>query len=164
VALILSALVLGFVGGWVLRGDDGTVTVLETGAPATTEAAAPDAPESTTGTAPAPPATTAEAPPPPERSAIALVVLNTTDTAGLAGDTASEAESIGYVGVVAGNAPSGTDPSTVYHAAGQEAAARRVSRDLQIANVAPLPGAGPIVDAARQANPDAIVVVVLGPE
>ena len=165
VALILACLVLGFVGGWVLRGDDGTVTVLEAGAPSTT-ATTPATPTVPTGTDSAPtppPATTEAAPPPPAREDIALVVLNGTDVSGLAGNTAAEAESVGYSGVVAGNAPTTTEPSTVYHAAGQEAAAQRVARDLRIAAVAPLPGTGPITEAARSANPDADVVVVLGP-
>jgi hypothetical protein len=154
VALILACLVLGFVAGWILRGDDGTVTVLESGAPpaATTSSDAANA------TAP----TTAEAPP-PARDEIALVVLNGTDTAGLAGTTAGEAESIGYTGVLTGNAPTSTDPSTVYHATGQKPAAGRVARDLRIAAIAPLPPSGPIADAARGANPTADVVVVLGP-
>jgi hypothetical protein len=160
VALILACLVLGFVAGWILRGDDGTVTVLETGAPtATTEAGAntEGAPE------PAPPPATTEEAPPPERSAIALVVLNATGTAGLAGTTAAEAESLGYSGVIAGNAPTSTDPSAAYFTPGNEPAAQRVASDLRIDEVAPLPPSGPIADASREANPDAVVVVVLRP-
>lgn len=162
VALILACLVLGFVGGWILRGDDGTVTVLESGAPAPDTTTASDGVTTTAPAATTAPATTEETPP-PARDAIALVVLNGTDTAGLAASTAAEAESIGYTGVVTGNAPTSTDPSTVYHATGQEAAAARVARDLRIETVSPLPASGPIADAARGANPAADVVVVLGP-
>lgn len=159
VALILACLVLGFVGGWILRGDDGTVTVLEAGAPTATETT-----DGATSTAPAPPPTaTEEAPAPPARGAVGLVVLNGTDTAGLAGDTASEAESVGYESVIAGNAPTSTDPSVVYHAADQQPAAQRVASDLRIQRVQPLPGSGPIAQAAADADPEADVVVVLGP-
>jgi hypothetical protein len=155
--------VLGFVGGWILRGDDGTVTVLETGAPAPdTTAAATDGESPTAPAATTAPATTAEAPP-PARDEISLVVLNGTDTAGLAAGTAAEAETIGYTGVTTGNAPTSTAPSTVYYATGQEAAAERVASDLRIEATAPLPASGPITDAAREANPAADVVVVLGP-
>jgi hypothetical protein len=163
VALILACLVLGFVGGWILRGDDGTVTVLDAGAPAPdTTAAATDGETPTAPTATTAPATTAETPP-PARSEIALVVLNGTDTAGLAAATAAEAESVGYTGVTTGNAPTSTDPSTAYHATGQEDAAGRVARDLRIDAIAPLPASGAIADAARAADPAADVVVVLGP-
>lgn len=166
VALILACLVLGFVGGWILRGDDGTVTVLETGAPTATETAAGNgdgdgaAPPATT----APPGTTAEEEPPPPRSEISLVVLNGTDIAGFAGDTAAKARSLGYDGVIAGNAPTGTDPTTVYFATpDDEPAAGRVAADLEFDLVRALPAGGPIATAAEGAAPGAEVVVVLGP-
>ena len=159
VALIVACLVLGFLAGWVLRGDDGTVTILDAGAPD----APPALTETDGSTTPTAPATTPEAPPPPDRSTISLAILNGTDTAGLAGERASEAESIGYQGVVAGNAPTSTDPSTVYHAADQRPAAQRVARDLAIGAIRPLPASGGIADAAAAAAPDADVVVVLGP-
>lgn len=174
VALVVSCLIIGFVGGWILRGDDGPVTVL---AP-TPEADGSQAPVVTTGgggggggtsttgtsggTATAPPTTTAAEEPaaPPDRADIAVAVLNGTSTTGLAAKTAGEAEGLGYAGVTAGNAPTSTDPTIVYFRQGQRAAAQRVARDLQVSAVRQLPASGPLADAA----PDgAEVVVVLGP-
>lgn len=152
--VVVSCLVIGFVAGWVLRGDEGTVTVL----------APPDTPADTGGAATgetpatAPGTTTAEAPPPP-REEIRLAVLNGTDEAGLAGRTADQAESLGYTAVEAGNAPPTGDPPVVYHREGQRPAAQRVARDLQVGQVRPLPASGPLAAAA----PDgAQVVLVLG--
>lgn len=161
VAVIIACLIIGFVAGWVLRGDDGTVTVLESGTPTPNRS---DGGGATTGTTGPAPTTTAPAPtPPPSRSEIALVVLNATDTVGLASETASRAESLGYKSVTAGNAPTSTDPSSVYFVAGQRPAARRVARDLEITDVAALPASGPIATAAKAARADAEVIVVLGP-
>jgi hypothetical protein len=164
VALVVSCLVIGFVAGWVLRGDDGPATVLAPPAPEP----AGQAPAGTTGgttTAPAttaPPATTAEEPPsaPPARDQVRLAVLNATDVQGAAGRAADEAESLGYAGVTAGNAPTTTDPDTVYYRAGQQAAAERVAADLQVDQVAALPASGGLAAAAPA---DAQVVLVIGP-
>jgi hypothetical protein len=156
VALVVSCLVIGFVGGWVLRGDEGTVTVLAPSGqgPAADEGAGD-------GTAADPATTTAPSPtPPPARAEIALAVLNGTSEAGLAGRTAQQAESLGYEGVTAGNAPTRSGPSVVYFRSGQRPAARRVSRDLQISAVQAFPGGGALGD---EVPADADVIVVLGP-
>jgi len=181
VLLVVSCLIIGFIGGWIIRGDDGPVTVL---AP-TPEGDQSEVPvittggggggggtattgTSTTGTgtsgggATAPTTTTAPQEPaaPPDRADIALAVLNGTNTTGLAARTAGEAEGLGYVGVTTGNAPTSTSPTIVYFRPGQRAAAQRVARDLQVAAVQQLPASGALADAA----PDgAKVVVVLGP-
>ena len=144
-------------------GDDGPTTVLEASTPAagSGSGAAATTAQSTT-TAPAA-GTTAAAPPaaPPDRSEVSLVVLNGTDTAGLAGDTAAQAESFGYKGVTAANAPAGTTgPSVVYFRAGQQAAAERVATDLEFDQVRQLPASGALSAAAPAG---AQVVVVLGP-
>src|SRR4051794_39213259 len=55
VALVVSCLVIGFIAGWVLRGDDGPATVLAPPAPESAGAG----PASTTGTTTTEPATTA---------------------------------------------------------------------------------------------------------
>jgi len=157
-ALVASCLVIGFVAGWVVRGDDGPVTVLAPGPPAADGGGATTSAGSTTTA----PGATAEEPPaaPPERSEIALAVLNGTDVTGLAGEKAAEAESLGYTGVVADNAPTSTDPSIVYFRQDQRAAAERVARDLEVDGVEPLPASGALADAAPDA---AEVVLVLGP-
>jgi LytR cell envelope-related transcriptional attenuator len=171
VVLVAACLVIGFVGGWVVRGDDGPVTVLAP-APAADTAGTPTittpggqgggtatAPGRTT-TAPGTTSTVAEPTAPPDRADISLAVLNGTSQTGLAASRAGEAEGLGYVGVTAGNAPTSTSPSVVYYRSGQQAAAERVGKDLQIDSVQPLPASGALADAAPA---DAEVIVVLGP-
>ncbi|MDP1604086.1 MAG: hypothetical protein Q8M03_12565, partial [Legionella sp.] len=58
-ALVASCLVIGFVGGWVLRGDEGPVTVL---APAAPVDSGETGSVTTGGTSTAPGATTSTAP------------------------------------------------------------------------------------------------------
>jgi LytR cell envelope-related transcriptional attenuator len=186
VALVVSCLVIGFVGGWILRGDDGPVTVLAPtpegeqsevpvittpgggggggggGGTGTTGTTTTTGTGTSGGTATAPATTTAAEEPtaPPDRADIALTVLNGTSTTGLAAQTAGEAEGLGYVGVTAGNAPTSTSPTIVYFRPGQRAAAQRVARDLQVGAVQQLPASGALANAA----PDqAEVVLVLGP-
>ncbi|MGD9572742.1 MAG: LytR C-terminal domain-containing protein [Thermoleophilia bacterium] len=162
VVLVVSCLVIGFVGGWIIRGDEGTVTVL----PPTPEADAGSGGTVTTpgggGTTTTPPATTEQEPPaaPPERGEITVAVLNGTTEVGLAASTAGQAESLGYVGVTAGNAPTQSGPDVVYFRVDQRPAARRVARDLQIDAVRPFPGGGRLGDEVPE---DADVIVVLGP-
>lgn len=178
VLLVVSCLIIGFIGGWILRGDDGPVTVLaptpegdQSEVPVITTGGGGGGGTATTGTsttgtsgggATAPTTTTApeEPAPPPDRADITIAVLNGTSTTGLAAQTAGEAEGLGYVGVTAGNAPTSTSPTIVYFRPGQRAAAQRVARDLQVGAVQQLPASGALADAA----PDgAEVVVVLGP-
>jgi len=161
-ALVVACLIIGFVGGWVLRGDDGPTTVLEANPRGSGSGAAAGTTGQTTPTAPAPGTTAAEAPAaPPDRADVGLAVLNGTDTAGLAGDTAAQAQSFGYQGVTAGNAPAGTTgPSVVYFREGQRPAAERVATDLEFDQVRQLPGSGPLSEAAPEG---AQVLVVLGP-
>lgn len=170
VALVVSCLVIGFVAGWVLRGDDGPVTVLAPPAPeqsgeglagttgqTTTAPGGGGATTQTTTeatTAPEAPAT------PPDRAEITLAVLNGTSVTGQAAQTAAQAESLGYTGVTAGNAPTTTDPSIVYFRPDQRAAAERVATDLEVQSVQALPTSGALASAAPA---DAQVVVVLGP-
>lgn len=163
VALVASCLVIGFVAGWIVRGDEGPVTVLAPTQPV--DGGTADAGASPTTTAPggttAPATTEAEPPPPPpDRSDIALAVLNGTGEAGLAAAAAGQAESLGYLAVATGNAPAQTGPDVVYFRAGERPGARRVARDLQIAAIRPLPGDGILGDEIPD---DAAVVVVLGP-
>lgn len=177
VALAVSMLVIGFVVGWILRGDDGPVTVLPpaaqtTGQPATapadpttttdgattTDDATTTDGATTTETAPDTTSTAPAAPPP--RADIALAVLNGTETTGLAGQNSERAEALGYLDVAAGNAPTQTGPSVVYFRPGAEAAADRVAQDLDVVSVEPLPVTGPLSTAAPD---EAEVILVLGP-
>ncbi len=161
IALVASCLIIGFVGGWILRGDEGPVTVLAPAAPvdsgatgSVTTGGSTTAPSPGSGTTPAAPT------PPPDRADISLVVLNGTTENGLAGRVAAQAESLGYPGVTSGNAPTSTRPSIAYFAPKQRPAAQRVAKDLQIDLVQALPASGPLADAA----PAGIeVAVVLGP-
>jgi hypothetical protein len=129
--------------------DAGSTSTVTTGGGTTAPADA----SGSTATAPEPAAA------PPDRVDITLAVLNGTSETGLAARVAGEAEGLGYQGVTAGNAPTTSDPSTVYFAPGQRPAAERVAKDLQISAVQPLPKTGALADAA----PDgADVVVVMG--
>jgi hypothetical protein len=161
VVLVAACLIIGFVTGWVFRGDDGPVTIL---APATPVDSGPGGSVTTGGTsttpAPATGTTPAAPAPPPARADISLIVLNGTSQTGLAGRIAAQAESLGYSGVTAGNAPTSTSPSIAYFAPGRRAAAQRVAKDLQITTVQPLPASGPLA-TATPAGSD--VAVVLGP-
>lgn len=170
VALVASCLIIGFVGGWIIRGDDGPVTVLAPAAPVDTgdtgavttggTSTAPGSGTATTGTTGAQTTAPAAPAPPPDRADITLVVLNGTSTSGLAARTAGEAESLGYPGVTTGNAPTSTSPTIAYFAPGQRPAAQRVAKDLQVDTVQALPKTGTLADAAP-AGTD--VLVVLGP-
>ena len=179
VLLVVSCLIIGFVGGWLLRGDDGPVTVLaptpegdQSQVPVITTPGGGGSGTGTTGTTTgtgtsgggttAPSTTTAPQEPaaPPDRADIALAVLNGTNTTGLAAQTAGQAEGLGYAGVTTGNAPTSTSPTIVYFRPGQRAAAQRVARDLQAGAVQQLPASGALADAAPDGAP---VVVVLGP-
>ncbi len=161
VVLVAACLVIGFIGGWVLRGDDGPATILQPSAPQETGDTGSVTAGATTGagTATAPATTAPEEPAaPPDRADISLAVLNGTSRAGYAADVSGQAEGLGYVGVVAGNAPS-TTVSTVYFRSGQRAAAERVAKDLLVDDVAPLPGSGALASAAPAG---AEVILVLG--
>ena len=134
----LSCLIIGFVGGWFLRGDGGGATVLppaNDGNGTQTTGVQP-APVSTAGPPPAPPA--------PARADVRMVVLNATDVNGLAARTKAKAEGLGYVGVGVGNAPQDGKPTIAYYKTGSKAAAQRAARAL------------------AAAGPDVQVVVVLG--
>ncbi|MGD9696485.1 MAG: LytR C-terminal domain-containing protein [Thermoleophilia bacterium] len=172
-ALVVSCLIIGFVGGWVLRGDDGPVTVLAPPEPGTSTTGTTTTGTSTTATGTTTGASTTTAPtssaqepatPPPDRSQVSLAVLNGVGTTGLAGQTADQAESLGYASVATGDAPVQTGkPSIVYYRGDNEAAADRAGSDLGIAQVQALPAGGPVASAAQAAAPDADVIVVLGP-
>jgi hypothetical protein len=86
-------------------------------------------------------------------------VLNGSQTPGLAGRVAEQAERLGYRAVTAANAPAQTVASTAYFRPGAEAAAKGVAGDLGLSRVAPLPSDPAL---AAQAPAGAQVVVVLG--
>lgn len=154
--IAVSFLVIGFVAGWIVRGDQGDTTVLAPPAEAEQQAI--------TTTAEPPPVTTVAEPEvvaPPPRNQIALAVLNGGTVTGAAASTAERAEGLGYRDVEADNAPAQSGPDTVYFIPGQRPAAERVAEDLLIAPVKPLPTSGELADAVPDGTQ---VVVVLGSE
>ncbi len=179
VLLAVSCIVIGFVVGWFARGDGGGVVLptvgnaVATTAPMDTTTAPVDtsgAPTDTTGltdttgttdttsTTDTTGATVAGA---PARGQIRLVVLNGTQTAGLAAKTQAQAESLGYVNVGKGNAS--TQATTIaYYRTGQNAAAQQVGADLGAQSEKPLVAGGTIESAAVTVQPDVDVVLVLG--
>ncbi len=154
VILALSCLVIGFVGGWILRGGGGGATALPPADNGTT----------TEGTQTAPVTTQArpQPPPAPARAGVTLVILNGTSVTGLAARTKTQAEGLGYTNVGIGNAADDGSPTTAYFRAGARAAARQAATDLGARRVQPLPAGSQIEAAALEALPDAEVVVVLG--
>jgi LytR cell envelope-related transcriptional attenuator len=179
--LAVSCLVLGFVAGWALRGGEDSPIVIPAAAETTrtvTVEASPVAPPEETAdtsveTAPDPTSTApdtataveppAPAPAPaPAAADIKVSVLNGSGVTGLAGQTATKIEGLGYTGVTPGNAGGTvTGPSIVYYRPDNEPAARKVAADLGYA----LTQVRALTDAAlvSEAPADATVIVVLGP-
>jgi hypothetical protein len=156
--LAISCLVLGFVGGWVARGgEENPVTLPEAGGEPIVTTPVQPPPPAVTETEPLPPAP----PPLPERSEVALAVLNGTTQQGLAAQTATRAQGLGYTGATPGNAPAQAGPTVVYFRAGNEQIALRVAQDLGLssAQVQAFPEDGAFSEAPAGAQ----VVVVLGP-
>lgn len=141
-AVAFAALVIGFAGGWVLRGDGEGITVPDGATPVETPA-----PEAEV-------AQTAPVEPLAARSMTRLVVLNGSGVAGAASTLAETAEAAGYEDVPVGDTARTDGPSVVYHRSSPRLA-NRVARDLGLDVVAVRPEE--LTEAA-----DADVVVVLG--
>ncbi len=148
VVLAVSCLILGFVGGWSLASVGGD------------EASLPDANVDVTVAAPTPRTTTVETQVerPPERSTVAVSVLNGTTRSGFAASTATQLKSLGYTTVTSGNTSARNGPSVIYYRETAKLAADQLAKDLQVATVTPI-GGTPIA----QATPSTVqLVVVLG--
>lgn len=161
-AIALSFAVIGFVAGWILRGEGGTVTELPAASAEITTTDPSSDPQAPTQTEPG---TTTGAEPAglPPRADVTLVVLNGGTVDGLASQTADEAEDLGYGDVIADNAPTQDGPAVVYYTEGNQAAGERAATDLEIGPVEALPESGELAVAASQAEPSGSdVVVVLG--
>lgn len=175
VLLAVACIVIGFVVGWFARGDGGgvvlptvadavqttaTVPQVDTlGTSTTFDTTGTTATTGTTGTTGTAGSTVSGA---PARDQINLVVLNGTETSGLAGKTQAQAESIGYVNVGIGDAPE-TQPTTVaYYRTGEDAAAKQVAADLGAQSEEPLTTGSGVESAAVTVQPDVDVVLVLG--
>ena len=150
-----SCLVIGFVLGYMVAGDDGPATVVAQGTTETAEAAPP--PSETAPTT----VVAEEEPPPVEPASLPVAVLNGTGVTGLAAQTAERLAGLGYEDVATGNAPATSGPTTVYYRAGAEAAGERLAEDAGAAGgAAPLPASGELADAVPAG---AQVALVLGP-
>jgi len=157
--LAASCLVLGFVGGWVIRGGGGKSVVLPS--PTATATSTTATSGAATTTAPG-----AAAAPVVQRSTVSLAVLNGSSVTGLAARTGDRAKALGYSSdnLVVGNAPTQTGPTTVYYRPGARASARLVATDLMkpaARRIAPLPGDGALTAQTPEAAA-AQVIVVLG--
>jgi len=172
VLLAVSCIVIGFVIGWFARGDGGgvvlptvadavetTATVASvdtTGTSTTFDTTGTTATTGTTGT------TGGTVTGAPARNQINLVILNGTETAGLAGKTQTQAESIGYTTVGIGDAPETQATTVAYYRTGEQAAAQQVAADLGAQTEEALTDGSPIESAAVTVQPDVDVVLVLG--
>lgn len=170
--LAVSCIVIGFVIGWFARGDGGgvvlptvadavetTATVASvdtTGTSTTFDTTGTTATTGTTGT------TGGTVTGAPARNQINLVILNGTETAGLAGKTQTQAESIGYTTVGIGDAPETQATTVAYYRTGEQAAAQQVAADLGAQTEEALTDGSPIESAAVTVQPDVDVVLVLG--
>lgn len=153
-ALGLACVVIGFAGGFLVRGASGGLDL----PPAPAASGGEGGGETMTGPVTVP----AEEEPPhlPARGEVQVAVLNGTDINGFAAMNAGQAESLGYVNVIAEDAPEpNAGPSTVYFRVGERQAAQRVAEDLGFGAVMRLPTQGPL---ATGAPAGATVVVVLG--
>ncbi len=171
VLLVVSCIVIGFVIGWFARGDGGGVILPPVGAAIQTTATVPTTDTtaitvdttattgtSTTGTSTTTDSTVSGA---PARGQINLVVLNGTQTAGLAAKAQAQAQAIGYMNVGKGDSP--MQATTVaYYRTGQDAAAQQVAADLGAVSENPLVAGSTIESAAVTVQPDVDVVLVLG--
>lgn len=156
--IAVSFAIVGFVGGWIVRGEEGTVTELPPALAEVTETNESDG-DPPTETAP----TDEPADGVPARADVALIVLNGGTVDGLANETAEQAESLGYTDVIADNAPTQSGPTVVYYTAGNQAAAERAATDLEIGAVEALPETGELAAAVSQAEPSGSdVAVILG--
>ena len=170
--LAVSCIVIGFVIGWFARGDGGgvvlptvadavetTATVASvdtTGTSTTFDTTGTTATTGTTGT------TGGTVTGAPARNQINLVILNGTETAGLAGKTQTQAESIGYTTVGISDAPETQATTVAYYRTGEQAAAQQVAADLGAQTEEALTDGSPIESAAVTVQPDVDVVLVLG--
>ncbi len=166
VLLAVSCIVIGFVVGWFARGDGGGV-VLPTVADAveqtlsiqTTDTVGTSTTVDTTGTTDTSGSTVTSQPP---RAQINLVILNGTETTGLAAKTQTQAESIGYMTVGIGDAPETQATTVAYYRPGQEAAAQQVAADLGAQTEELLVAGSGIESEAITVQPNVDVVLVLG--
>ena len=169
VLLAVACIVIGFVVGWFARGDGGgvvlptvadavqtTATIATTSTTATT---ATTGTTDTTGTTGTTGATVAGA---PARDQINLVILNGTETTGLAAKTQAQAESIGYANVGVGDAPATQANTVAYYRTGEDAAAQQVAADLGAQTEEALTAGSGVESAAVTVQPDVDVVLVLG--
>jgi hypothetical protein len=157
VILGLSCLVIGFVGGWFLRGDGGNAKVLPAASSNTATTTRPSATIVTASRPATPPRAVA-------RGQVKLAVLNASSVTGLAGRTGDRAVRLGYVraNVVVGNAPPQTGESVAYYKAGSRARARQVARDLGLPRVAELPAGSSVTNLTPDAADSEVVVVLAG--
>jgi hypothetical protein len=168
VLLAVACIVIGFVVGWFARGDGGGVVlptvadaIQTTATVATADTTATVGTTDTTGTT-GTTGTGTTVSGAPARSEINLVVLNGTETSGLATSTQTQAESIGYTNVGKGDAPQTQATTIVYYRTGEQAAAQQVAADLGAQSEEALVTGSPIESAAVTVQPDVDVVLVLG--
>lgn len=173
--LAVACIVIGFVIGWFARGDGGgvvlptvadavqttaTVSTTATTATATTGTSTVNTTDTTgISTTDTTGATVAGA---PARDQINLVILNGTETTGLAAKTQAQAESIGYSNVGVGDAPATQANTVAYYRTGEDAAAQQVAADLGAQTEQALTAGSGIESAAVTVQPDVDVVLVLG--
>ena len=158
----MSCLVLGFVGGWVLKGGGGNRNNLPKLSGEYTKAVTTPPPARTvTGDGQQTTSTPTDvALPAPDRSQVAVAILNATSTTGLAANKANQIRTLGYQTVSTGNAPTTPGVSAVYFRPSRRSSAQQAASDLGIAQITPLPTSGAISNAAAEFQGAHVVVVL----
>ncbi len=157
----MSCLVLGFVGGWVLKGGGGNRNNLpELSSEYLKAVTTPPPSKTVTGDGQTTDTQTDVALAAPDRSQVTVAILNATAVTGLAATKATQIRALGYETVSTGNAPTAEGVSVVYFRTSRRSSAEQAARDLGIAQVTPLPAAGPIASAAEQSQSAHVIVVL----
>lgn len=158
----MSCLVLGFVGGWVLKGGGGNRNnlpelsseyrkVITTPPPARTTTS--DGQETTS-------TQTDAALPAPDRSQVVMAILNATSVTGLAANKATQIRALGYETVSTGNADPSPGASVVYFRPSRRSSAEQAAKDFGIAQVTALPASGDVATAAAKFQAAHVIVVL----
>jgi LytR cell envelope-related transcriptional attenuator len=157
----MSCLMLGFVGGWVLKGGGGNRNNLPKLSGEYTKAVTTPPPARTvTGDGQTVSTQTDVALAAPDRSQVVIAILNATSTTGLAANKATQIRTLGYETVSTGNAPTTPGASVVYFRPSRRASAQQAASDLGIAQITPLPATGAISNAAAEFQGAHVVVVL----
>lgn len=133
IALSVLTVVAAVVIFWVTGGDDRGDEIAKAGAgPSASASASPKAAKAEKSAAPEKKKPAKPAPPPVDRSKVSVEVYNNTNIAGLAGEVAGKATTVGWNVVGEDNWMGSIPANTVYFPAGMEREGKQLADDLGI--------------------------------